>query len=322
MKKSKKGKNSKLYWLLTLEALGIVCLCIVFVGAIEIQRSGMNPPSVLNTSSPTIVPTPTLQFHATSTKEFEIPSKEINTFKEEYQGLFQKIEVFDLENANPVPPDNILEEVSFYAAGGTTTCPDENPDKPYFHTLAPSVIEIKWLDPIELFSCGWKQDEIVELTIIFPDTTIKKELLTASWWQTNDGKDLYAIYYDVFLNLDTKLGEYRIRYEGESGIYEQIFNVYLPSTPHFYTIDDNDVKYIVLYGFSSGEIVHVINYDGAPEDKLKFAGWNTYQVDQNGRLLIKSSNSAWVFFVIGDISGLIENSTSRSTPPHDDIIKR
>lgn len=335
MKKRKKN-NPVLYWVLLAEGALIAGLCIIFTFFL-IEKNTLtifSPTFVVSSPYPEYIPTST----NTST-EAPTPSNQPDIFQPTEnlliptisamgaetpntpQGLFGEIQKFNLGEAELVPPENILEEVSYYPAGGVESCPEGYFDSPVFFKLAPDVIEINWLRPIIILSCGWKENELVTLTIINPDLTTRTEILYSSKYETRGDTIFYAIYYEMLTSANTQIGDYLFRFSGQSGEYEQIYRVYLPSTPHLFSVNEGNNWYAVLYGFAPYEKVQLLNYEYLSNEKFHFMGWENYIVDQNGRLLLELYNTGPIFFAYGEFSGLIQDSRDRAIPPHDNIIK-
>lgn len=335
MKKRKKN-NPVLYWVLLVEGVLIAGLCTLFTFfLLEENRFATFSPTILvappyqeNIPTPVNISTKTASPLNQSeafppTENILIPTLSITVNESPInpQGLFGEIQKFDLDEADLVPPENILEEVSYYPAGGVVSCPEEYFDSPVFFKLAPDVIEIKWLSPIRILSCGWKENELVTLTIINPDTTTRTEILYSSKYETRGDNIYYAIYYELLTSTNMQIGDYRFLFSGQSGEYEQIYRVYLPSTPHVYSVYEDSKWYIVLFGFAPYEKVQLFNYEYVSDEKFHFTGWKNFIVDQKGRLLLELYNTGPIFFAYGEFSGLIQDSSDRAIPPHENIIK-
>lgn len=325
---STKKKNRKFAWcfLLTIEGLGIICLggLLLFVISshkikplFHLQRATVDAPEneAANTAV-SIAPIP--QDTGNFSGEGGFPVLETTPPLPDVQVLIPPAEVFSPETIDRVSPDEILEEVSYYPGGGVVTCSETVLDRPKFYVLAPEAIEVDWMGTFSVFVCGWKPDEAVALSITYPDTTVETKILVAQPWDTLVN---YAIVYDFPLDLNLQAGDYHIVFEGESGTFEQIYRVGLSPTPHLYSISHNNSKYLVLYGFAPDESIRILSYQTISEERWGFVGWKAYQVNQDGRLLIEIVDGGSYFFALGNVSGLIEDSSNWAIPPHEDILK-
>jgi len=221
------------------------------------------------------------------------------------------VENFSLQDANKILPQDVLQEVSFGGQGGgddTTMCDDTTKiySKP---TLVSASVEAEWLNHAGgIGICGWREDEIVSLTITFPDGSISRETLEAY-----DTDGTAATFYDTPIpSVNDQIGTYFYLFEGESGKVSHSINVYIPTEPRlYYLYKEKTLEAFFLYGYSPNERVRLLVY-GSPSDKplsASLTAWSEYYVDRNGQLIIKIANGfSGSYFAVGDISGVNRNS--------------
>ena len=171
-------------------------------------------------TSPTPTKTPTVK--PTSIKVSPMPETVNNDLP--------LIEVFSIQDANKIPPEDVLQEVSFGGQGGgddTKMCDALTKiySKP---TLASASVKAEWLDHAGgIGICGWRANETVSLTITFPDGSISRETLEAY-----NTEGTAATFYDTPLpSVNDQVGTYFYLFEGESGKVSHSINVYIPNEP-------------------------------------------------------------------------------------------
>lgn len=200
---------------------------------------------------------------------------------------------FNPSNANQVPPNDVLEEVTYYGVGGRgSTC--EWVTEPTLNILSPTN---EWMNWILSDSCGWQENEIVTVTVIHPDSTQASERVDAG---------LYGMFtYDIPPTRSMQPGTYTIIIEGNSGYVEDSTEVIIPTSPRMISVEGN---WLVLYSFSPYENIRLFAYEFVTFDTIRMVGWNQYQTDSKGQLLIQTPGSQFEYFAYGEISGLVKNS--------------
>lgn len=221
------------------------------------------------------------------------------------------VETFSLQDANKILPEDVLQEVSFGGQGGGSDkkmCGD--PSKTYLEpTLEFAPVKVEWLDhPGGIAICGWGANELVSLTITYPDGSISKETL-----ESFDSEGITATFYDAPIpSVNDQIGTYYYLFEGESGEINHNINVYIPAEPRlYYLYTDKTIYGLYLYGFSPNERVRLLVY-ASPSDKLlskSLTAWSEYNVDSDGQLIIKIANElSGNYLAVGDLSGVNRNS--------------
>lgn len=176
-------------------------------------------------------------------------------------------------------------------------------------TLAFAPVKAEWLDHAGgIAICGWRADEIVSLTITFPDGSISRETLEAY-----NTEGTAATFYDTPIpSMNDQIGTYFYLFEGESGKVSHSINVYIPTEPRlYYLYNEKILDALFLYGFSPNERVRLLVYTSSSDKPLSssLTAWSEYYVDKKGQLIIKIANGlSGNYFAIGDISGVNRNS--------------
>jgi hypothetical protein len=202
---------------------------------------------------------------------------------------------FDPSNANQVPPEDVLGEVTYFSGGGWgSVC--EGATNPTLVILPSSSTTHEWMASIYFESCGWKSDETVTVTVIFPDSSRMSEDLTAGGG---------TILYEIKPTRSMPPGKYTIRVEGVSGHVEDTTTVIVPSPPRMYSIEEN---WLVLYNFSPNEEIRLFAYEPGASDTMHLTGWKQYRADSSGKLEIQIPGKGAVYYAVGDISGLVNDS--------------
>jgi hypothetical protein len=211
---------------------------------------------------------------------------------------------FSLETANQVAPSDILSEISFGpgGGGGLILCDSNSMGQPglvfslegrlhewnYFHT------------------CGWKDKELITITIEYPNGEVKQ--FQDTYYRSSEL--VYALPFSFKTDiLRDPVGEYKITFAGESGVLQDALILHRPSEPRLFW---NEEDKLILYNFAPQEIVRVFAYSPSHMNGefavSKLTAWQTFDVDKQGNLiLITNFNKpvSW-FFVIGDVTGKVE----------------
>lgn len=223
------------------------------------------------------------------------------------------VENFSLEDANRIPPSDVLEELHYAAVGG-------GDDEDTRDTIcegnfqSPAIVEPFTSTEVDIFStmsiesCGWWLDTYVAVSIILPDgTTIvdKSEVRTKFMSKSSTP----FVMYSYTTSINDPPGIYKFIFQGESGYITHNVKVVKPQTKapsaRFLWEEKDNIYY--LYGFRPNESVRLFIYNYIPEsvDEISFTAWQSYTTDQNGELLIKVDDINSYFF-IGEISGPVD----------------
>ena len=159
--------------------------------------------------------------------------------------------MFSLKTANTVPPTDVLQEVTFYGAGGTGEPRCENPELQIFD----------WQENLETgceiyaYGCGWQNNEIVDVTIVYPDGKKKEYQIKAHI--NFPALDKYAsVDIQQRLLVTDPAGLYKIKVQGASGNAEKEISVLEPNGPSAYYYGDA----LWLQGFMPNESLRLIAY--------------------------------------------------------------
>jgi hypothetical protein len=213
---------------------------------------------------------------------------------------------FNPSNANQVPPDDVLNEVTYYGGGGRgSTC--EGATEPILNILS-GLGPHEWMDLILVDSCGWQENEIVTATLIYPDSSQASERVDAG---------LGFFGYDIQPTRSMQPGTYRIIMEGNSGYVEDSAEVSVPASPRMYRVEGN---WLVLYSFSPHENIRLLAYEPVDFFTMRLVGWKGYQTDANGQLMIHAPAQGYLYYAVGEISGLVKNSEFGSPGLGSDIL--
>ena len=198
--------------------------------------------------------------------------------------------VFDLFSANKVPPEDILTEISFYGAGGQALC--WKSDQPVI-TYEPQDGELMTLST--MIACGWQNGDILKGSIRYPDG----RLFTKDVKVKDDIDKNYAML-EFKPAIDDPPGVYTFILEGKNGKVEDNAYFVEPDGPRLYR---SDTDHLFVYGYEPNEQIRLFHYTKGGE----LAGWQEYEVDKKGALLIKISVDTHPYFtyfiVIGELSG-------------------
>lgn len=183
---------------------------------------------------------------------------------------------FDLATANQISPIDILQEVTYYAGGGG---PD--PDlctRPQIFTQ-PMDQELMVLNGLAV--CGLPSARTLTGSIVYPDGRVVVQSVQAR----SVGKT-YLGELTFKPKIDDPVGQYRFILEGEDGRFEASASYRKPNGPRLFKIDN---RHILLYGFAPEESVRLFYYKGTGGDKWAFGGWQNYQTDAEGQLVVSVS---------------------------------
>ena len=289
-----KNKSTTLKFVIVTEIIVLILICGGFT-FVAVKSDSFLPRMLL----PSIT--------ATSAKPEPIASTDIQTPITTEQntelGIDAPIQEFNLSKANQGIPDDILEEIAYFAGGlggGDDCTPSDIP----FAVSIPDQIE--WMKGFGMSSCGWKSKEAISVKVINPSGEVElyDQATTAEF--TSFPMAL-GYYYEP--SLLSQVGMYQFVFEGESGKAIGTTEVYLPSEPRLYRISNPDA--LILYGFSPYEKLRLLAYDVIlDETGVNLAGhligWSEYQVNEKGQLVITLSVSEYFYFVaVGENSGVV-----------------
>ena len=209
--------------------------------------------------------------------------------------------MFSLKTANTVPPTDVLQEVTFYGAGGTGEPRCENPELQIFD----------WQENLETgceiyaYGCGWQNNEIVDVTIVYPDGKKKEYQIKAHI--NFPALDKYAsVDIQQRLLVTDPAGLYKIKVQGASGNAEKEISVLEPNGPSAYYYGDA----LWLQGFMPNESLRLIAYQRVSSGAANssFVGWIEFNVDAKGNAQVSIENKAnihYIFAILGRSSGQV-----------------
>lgn len=290
----KKGINGPWRWMIGLEFIGMILVGLVFgillfnPDLLSALTNGSSLPTPMLASTPPIVQTPTPLFVSAPTSDQALIETVVATPALE----------FDLSESNQVLPEDVLQEVAYFGGGGGDwECPVDRGDE---HYVISAPDQAEWLSDVRIISCGWRPEETISVTVTHAGAVYATDILQ------HHGGDLAE--YFLPLSESMPLGDYVVVMEAPSGRAETTVNIYLPSEPRLYSVDDTK---LVLYSFVPDETVRLFAYQADREVLLlKLSGWSQYQVDSSGKLVIHAPENA-VYYVVGNGSGLVENGSFR-----------
>jgi hypothetical protein len=206
--------------------------------------------------------------------------------------------VFSLSGASQELPENVIDEMMFFGGAGGSSDPCEAAPKnslsvPGADANASMYIFGYGYKKGCVDICGWKQDEPIQFTMTAPDG----DVTTTSGQATFYGRGIFCPEFVI----DSPLGSYLLRAQGESGEIETTFEVVKPDKPTLSVTEGQ----LILYAFSPNEKVRVFAYSSEGfENGHKFVGWQEYQVDEDGKLAIELPvGNDLAYYAIGEVSG-------------------
>lgn len=217
--------------------------------------------------------------------------------------------VFSLPGASQELPENMMEELMFFGGAGGGYDPCENAPQGTLSVPEPDTPVVIFGSASEekcVVVCGWKPEDAVQITLTAPDSSMIDY----------PGQVLYGgtVFFCPEFRVDDPLGSYQLRAEGESGEIETRFEVVRPEKP---TLTEREGE-LILYAFAPDEKVRVFAY--APEElgrSQKFAGWQEYRVDEDGKLSIELVGGDELdYFALGVSSG----EARYQSPSHGSLI--
>lgn len=234
--------------------------------------------------------------------------------------ILPPVQIFSLDEADRVPPEDILVEIHFSASGGgggPTECPhyDINSPSEGFNSehKDPNSPDPK---PIKLTVCGWVLGEQANVVIETPNGEIYKETTAAArpftTYNAYDDRSFAVIDYEYF-PVEGQFGKYRFTFTGDSGVVTITFFV---PPPNLNMEWDSSGETFYVSGLQPGErvrmLLYKVNSTGMSEGKYIFDSWNEYYADEFGQIQLQDnsdySEADFRFAVVGDISGWVPGS--------------
>jgi hypothetical protein len=220
---------------------------------------------------------------------------------------------FSPDAANDVPPDDVLEEVSFYAGGGGPECAGNYPQP----TISSDPSDQEQMILVRFITCGWKNGQSLKGTVTAPDGRVMRGSLTIF-----QGGNAYGAELTFRAKLSDPAGLYTFRLTSKEANLETNAYFRQPRGPHLYKLDN---EHILLSGFKPRENINLLYYKRV-SDKERFGGLSTYQTDESGQLEVEVSvgqkkdefidSITHTFVAIGEKSGevhLLHNTPAGST---------
>jgi hypothetical protein len=202
---------------------------------------------------------------------------------------------FDFSTANQIPPEGILEEISFYGGGGGVFCAGDE----QFPKISYEPMDGELMTLSTMIACGWQAGEVLIGAIQYPDGRIVTQTIPTDIKNPGSENKYYA-FLGFKPAINDPVGLYYFTLEGKDGKVEADAYFSKPTGPHIFRSDNN---HLFLYGFAPNETVKLIHYG----ENRRFAGWQEYRVDLDGNLSIEISVGTnpflTYFFAIGDQSG-------------------
>lgn len=189
---------------------------------------------------------------------------------------FRYFLLFNTAKLNKIPPQDILQQISFLGGGGGVICiAGTSPSKPEIVAKPKDGV---LMTQSTMIACGWAKGEVLKGTIIYPNGFVLTKSVSVL---PNEG--LYYGSLNFAPGLSDPVGNYTFILEGKLGIAKDTVNFQKPVGPHLFVVDS---KTIMFYGFSSQEKVRFFYYDPGTN---KLAGWQEYIMDGAGQLILKSA---------------------------------
>lgn len=192
---------------------------------------------------------------------------------------------FSTDDLNEVPPDGILEEISKIGLGGV----DRSCDGPYRSpTLATDPDDTELMLQADFVTCGWKAGEQLTFRITDPAGKVS----SGSVYASDDGKGMVA-YRPL---LTDPQGIYRFEISGRGLTFESNAYFRAPVVPRFYILN---ARQLLFNNFTPNEKIRFFMYfcSDADCESYDFQGWQEYQVDARGQLLLNAPVRDGFFFV-------------------------
>lgn len=205
---------------------------------------------------------------------------------------------FSPANANSVAPDSVLEEVAYFAAGGDESCLAAGEPEPQG---VPENVE--WVQSFVLITCGWNEGEEVAITFIDPSGNSTSQRTIARTGSLDLSPSI------IYFITPSSVGQYQYIFDGENTVLTVTVPVYKPFTPRMYVWSDNNK--VVLYSLKPNENVRLLAYSvDSAAGTIKLEGWEEFQADSDGTLVVNIPDTFFVYFAIGENSGYLKDQNS------------
>jgi hypothetical protein len=202
---------------------------------------------------------------------------------------------FSLDAAQLTTPDDVLAEVMTTVGGGGGGCGAVT--DPSIFAEAPNEPVVELMAVLDLLGCNWKPGDAVIVTATLPDGQ------TLDFQADVEPDGTFNLPFQTALQ--DAPGEYAFAAKSSDGVTANAtIEVSAPDGPRMRSYGDR----LFLYNFVPNERVRLIAYrfDEA-KNAYEFAGWQSFNVDANGRLFIDLDDSAqgplFAFGVVGDVAG-------------------
>ncbi len=210
---------------------------------------------------------------------------------------------FSLTNARKNNPGDVLDEIYFggVGGGGSVVCTRSSDARPYLaFNSGNSGIEL--MRSIHVTACGWDKGERVQVFVRYPNGRTTRELARVVKDSEARGDHYLASYYFIPDWQDTP-GTYNITFSGSSGMVSVPFRVYRPKDTRVIWFGNGE---LLLHEFAPREKVRLFVYDKPIDssDGMGLSGWQEYQVDSQGNLMIwLPKDPKFYMIVVGVRSG-------------------
>jgi hypothetical protein len=203
---------------------------------------------------------------------------------------------FSPSSAEHTPPEDVLQEVQYYIGGGGPGC-SRSETWPNASEYRDSV-EI--MDNIGIQSDGWNPNEIVHVTLLFPDGKVLSADVEATFIH-GIGEDCYSAFFSYRPLLTDPLGRYVISFSGKAGTANTAFDVKWPSGSRLVGIEGG----LLLFNFAPGERVRFFAYSRDDHGTASFVAWQDFRTDADGQLTIEVPDYErdYIYVAVGNTSG-------------------
>ncbi|MCB0916617.1 MAG: hypothetical protein KDC23_13095 [Actinobacteria bacterium] len=274
-------------------------------------------------SSATLRPSPSASLESNNTPEMTPSAVEadVGTYARDADGTNEsnivndnisltQDETFSLSSASNTIPEDILPEIRFFSggAGGGSIC-EHNQQQYGAFVLDRILLGTKALElghQVKIGLCGGPKKD-TDVVIELPTGEVRHA--TAQYWgETNAASEALLVFYT---SIDDPPGTYIFDFPELPTPSQLRLSIEAPTGPRL--LLDHHEQQIRLYNFSPNELVRLVAYmpsqDSNEIDMLMVAGWQQYQLDSRGQLIIDVSSvdqMSLTYAAIGNISGVAE----------------
>ncbi len=217
-------------------------------------------------------------------------------------------ESFALSAAQKTVPEDVLQDITFYYVQGEAPSDCKYPTRSHSEIpnyTQPEVLGSRSSRKVEVwgtkrvYTCGWGPDEVVEVTIAYPDGHTESRQVLAE--PDANEPDYYQVLVHHFTPLGSPPGPYTFTFAGESGQVSHVVEFVPRTEPRLYMKDN---KQLLLYNFAPNERVRLFAYRYEEQGKAALLAWNTFTVNIAGQLEVQVGGvrAAW-WVALGDLSG-------------------